>query len=455
MAECSTHSPLRAYIGGMTSRRDHTLAGLITSNVMGGVGLAAGLAAGGLLVQHLSNTALAGLGSALGVLGAAVAAVPLAQLAARRGRRVSIAAGYTVAILGAVVTIAGAVISNLWVTFAGLFLVGSTQATTLQTRYAAADLDQGGVSARRISYVIWAITIGSVLGPNLLGPGAGLGNILGIPELAGPYVIAIVAMLVAIAVVLALVNPPDALADRHGEMTLAQTAVIPVVGEANHAPADPTSRLPQRTVTPIAALRWAYGHPAARFAIVAIAVAHAMMVGLMSMTSVHLREQGEDLAVIGLVISLHILGMWGFSPVFGWACDTYGSIKVATAGLGILLGSVVVAILGGIDTTVWIITIALILLGLGWSAVLVASSAILADVESGEVRLPLQGATDALMHYAGAAAALVSGPVLVWFGYSGLAGLAGAFLLPAGVVGALAWGGRTEGFTARNRPRPR
>ncbi|HHW84076.1 MAG TPA: MFS transporter, partial [Actinomycetales bacterium] len=198
----------------MPAQPDRTFAGLLASNVLGGVGLAAGIAVGGLLVQQLASTSVAGFGSALGVLGAAVAAVPLAQLAARRGRRISIATGYAIAVVGALITILGATTANMWIAFVGLFLVGSTQATTLQTRYAAADLADGQVRARMMSYVIWAITIGSVLGPNLLGPGARLGRALGLPELAGPYVISITAMLAAIAVVLWLVNPPGATFDR-------------------------------------------------------------------------------------------------------------------------------------------------------------------------------------------------------------------------------------------------
>ncbi|MDO5495075.1 MAG: MFS transporter [bacterium] len=427
----------------MASPRSRTFAGLLASNVLGGVGLAAGVATAGLLVQQLASTEWAGFGSALGVLGAAVASVPLAQLAARRGRRISIATGYAIAVIGALITIAGAVTENLWITLIGLFVVGSTHATTLQTRYAAADLESGQVRARAMSYVIWAITIGSVLGPNLLGPGAGLGQALGLPELAGPYVITIVAVLGAIVVVLWLVHPPSSLADlAEGQVRVGAKEAPPSGKEGG-----------KRTSTAISALRWAHGHPMARFAVVAIAVAHAVMVGLMSMTSVHLRDQGADLATIGLVISLHILGMWGLSPVFGWACERFGPNLVTFGGLTILLTAIVLAIIGGFSTTIPVITAALFLLGLGWSAVLVSSSALLASVDSGAVRVPLQGATDALMHYAAAGAALLGGPVLSWFGYSGLAGLAGAFLLPAAVVGVLAWGGRTEGFTAQNRRR--
>ena len=85
----------------MATRRDRTLAGLLASNVLGGVGLAAGIAVSGLLVQQLSGTSWAGLGSALGVLGAAVVAVALTRLASTRGRRISLATGYAIAVIGA------------------------------------------------------------------------------------------------------------------------------------------------------------------------------------------------------------------------------------------------------------------------------------------------------------------------------------------------------------------
>ncbi|MDO5499006.1 MAG: MFS transporter, partial [Propionibacteriaceae bacterium] len=190
---------------------------------------------------------------------------------------------------------------------------------------------------------------------------------------------------------------------------------------------------PTKTVGALAALRWASGHPVARFAVLLIVVGHAVMVGIMSMTPVHLGQHDHGLRAIGLVISLHILGMYALSPLVGLLADRYGAMRTALAGL-ILLG-VTAVLIGGAPTAFGNVTAALVLLGVGWSFTTISGSALLARVDSGEVRVPLQGATDALMNYGGAAAALLGGPLLAWLGFGGLAVVAGALIVPAALVG--------------------
>ncbi|WP_432558962.1 MFS transporter [Granulicoccus sp. GXG6511] len=390
-----------------------SLAALVVGNVLGGIGVASGIAVGALLVASMGGVELAGFGQALSVLGAALLAVPLANLAARRGRRRSLATGYAVAALGALIVLVGAWLGWFWLLLLGLLAFGSAQATNLQTRYAASELATPERRATIMSIVIWATTIGSVLGPNLSSVGAAVGRRIALPDLAGPYLFSLTGFVLAGLVIVLLFAARRA----------------PLTGpEPGPAPAKPA-----KTVGALAALRWASHHPVARFAVLLIVVGHAVMVGIMSMTPVQLGHHGHGLQAVGLVISLHILGMYALSPLVGWLADRFGAMRTSLVGL-ILLGLSAVVILAAPSAFVSV-TIALVLLGVGWSFTTISGSALLARVDAGEVRVPLQGATDALMNYGAATAALLGGPLLAWIGFGGLAIAAGALILPAAAVG--------------------
>ncbi len=389
----------------MSTRR--SLGALILSNVLGGVGVASGIAVGALLTESIGGTALAGVGQALSVLGAGLMAVPLATLATRRGRGDALTTGYAIAALGGLIVLVAGWLGSLWLLFVGLLVFGAAQATNLQTRYAASELADPARRGRTMSIVVWATTIGSVAGPNLSTAGAELGRPLGLPDLAGPYLFSVAAFVLA-----------------------GLSATLLYRRPAGWAPPAETGRRPRGS---LAALGWAFRHPVARFAVVLLITAHAVMVGLMSMTPVHLRGHGQVLTVIGFVISLHILGMYALSPVFGWLADRVGPMKTALLGI-VTLGAAAVLAFGWKDD-VTMVTVALVLLGLGWSAATISASVLLASVDAGDVRVPLQGATDALMSYGGAAAAMLSGPVLVLIGYHGLALACATLLVPAAAIG--------------------
>lgn len=179
----------------MTMRRP--LTALLLGNVLGGVGVASGIAVGALLVASMGGTEMAGVGQALSIFGAAVLAVPLADLATRRGRGHALSLGYVIAAAGALTVLAGAWLGWLPLVLAGLILFGAAQATNLQSRYAASELATPERRATVMSVVLWATTIGSVVGPNLSGPGAKLGTRVGLPELAGPYLFSLAGFVAA------------------------------------------------------------------------------------------------------------------------------------------------------------------------------------------------------------------------------------------------------------------
>ncbi len=398
---------------------------LVAGNILGGVGVASGIAVGALLVEQVGGTSVAGLGQAMSVLGAAVAAVPLVAVATRWGRRWSLTLGYALAVLGGALVVLAAVLGWLVLLLVGLGLFGVAQATNLQSRYAASELAPAATRARTMSVVVWVTTIGSVAGPNLTAAGARLGSHVGVPALAGPYLFSVVAFALA-GMVLSLFFRPGSGAGVH------------VVQRPSAAPTVGASAAPVHAVGALGALRWAVGHPVARFAVVLITVAHATMVMVMAMTPLHMHHDGMSLEVVGIVISAHIFGMYAFSPVFGWLADRYGALRVAIGALGIFAAAIALGLAAAAGGGLAVTMSALVLLGLGWSASLIASSAMLADVDSGSVRVPLQGATDALMNYAGAGAAAVAGPVLALDGFRGVNLVASVLLVPAVVLAVVA-----------------
>lgn len=384
---------------------------LIVTNLLGGVGVAASVAVGALLVERVGGTSLAGIGQALSVLGAAVAAVPLASLAASRGRRWSLGVGYLVAVSGAVVIIAGAITANLLLLLGGLALFGFAQATNLQSRYAATDTVDPARRARAMSIVIWATTIGVVAGPNLTAPADAVGARFGLPELAGPFLFSAVGFVLA--------------------------GLVVVLGYPRLARIDRTPK--ERRVGALAALRWAAGDARARTGVVTVAGSHAVMVAVMVMTPLHMTHSGMGLELVGIVISLHTLGMYAFSPIFGWLADRWGRRSTAWLGAGILAAALVLTFVAGDSEGITLA--ALFLLGLGWSAGTISGSAMVAATEDVDLRIALQGATDATLSYAGAGAAALAGPVFAAAAFPGV-GTIGAVVLAVVVV--VLWMGRRQ-----------
>lgn len=404
------------------------IAVLVVSNLLGGVGVASGVAVGGLIAESLGGTAVAGLGQATSVLGAAIAAIPLASLAAKRGRRTALSLGYAIATIGAALVIASVISSNLVVMLMGLGLFGVSNAVNLQTRYAAADHASPATRARSMSIVIWATTVGAVAGPNLTAPGNNVGLAAGLPNLAGPYLFSVVAFGLG-AIVLAVFLPkPKA----------------PTTAQDTEQPLTPT-------LSTRAALRWAFAHRQARFAVTLTAIAHAVMVLVMVMTPVHMQHHGMSLELVGIVISLHVLGMFALSPVFGILADRIGAVTVSWLGIGIFVAALIMGFVAGAGFGGTTMTaIALVALGLGWSACLISASARVTSLAPDPVRLPLQGATDAGMNFAGAGAAALAGPVLAWGGFEAINALGFILLAPAIIVGLLA----TSRVPAHNETQP-
>ncbi|MBL0887794.1 MFS transporter [Myceligenerans indicum] len=443
---------------GAPAHGRRNIAVLVASNLLGGLGVASGAAVGALLAESLGGTAMGGLAQAAAVLGAAVAAVPLAATAARRGRRMALTWGYGLATLGGLLIITAAVLHQALLFLGAMALYGVATAANLQSRYAAADNAGVAARARSMAIVVWATTVGSVAGPNLAAPGAVLGRMFGLPGLSGPYLFAVVAYVLAGLVLGLFYRDPGAPADAPS------TAPSTAPSGTPSTPPSGTSEDAGRPDGAFGALAWAWRHGRVRFAVVTMAVAHAVMIMVMVMTPLYMQHGGMSLELVGVVISLHVLGMFALSPVFGWLADRWGAVRTAVLGvvlqaLAVVVGFAAAVMSGrgtsaGPDPVASVVTaIALVLLGLGWSAAVIATSALLADVTDPHVRVRLQGACDALMNYAGAGAAALAGPVLAFGGFQAV-NVAGAVLLLPAVIAFLARGRVRGGAALAGRQLP-
>lgn len=404
-------------VGELARVQRRTVAVLSLGQVLGGLAFGATLSLGAVLAAELSgDEAFAGLAAAAVTFGTALTAVPLAAIARRRGRRLALTTGMAVALLGVGLVIAAVGVDAFPLLLVGFLIIGAGQAANLQSRFAAADLATDASRGRDLSIVVWATTIGAVLGPNLTGPGEAVGAAIGMPALTGAYLFTLIAQGLAILVYLVAMRPDPLL--------LAQRVVA-------SAPAG--SRPIARADRPAAA----------RYAIFAVAAAHGTMVSVMAMTPVHLTHlahgatEAATLSIIGLTISLHIAGMYLLSPVFGVLADRVGRVPTILVGQGVLAAALLTASFGQNSTVA--VTVALVLLGLGWSASTVAGSALLTESSSEELRTRRQGLSDFTMSVVGGVGAIVAGAVLGGIGYGGLALVVMALVVASVVLAPLGW----------------
>mgnify|MGYP003338497871 FL=1 len=387
--------------------QDRTVKVLASAQILNGVGVAGTVAAGSLLVSSITDSeTLAGLAQTSSVLGAAALALPLARLTAKGGRRLALSAGYISGVMGALLAIVGGSTRTLPLMLCGTFFVGAASAAGYQARFAAIDLASDEHRARQLSFVVWGLTIGAVAGPNLMEPSGSLAQSLGLPRLVGPYLIAATTLTLATIVIQIFLRPDPFLAARKVETTQSKRS----------------------TKEALAHIR---SNPKALFAILSIAIGHVAMVTVMVMTPVHMAHVEVSLTIIGIVISIHVLGMYAFSPLVGSLSDRIGRIRTIQIGLSTLLLASLVAGFSAPDGAL-VLGIGLFLLGLGWSCTLIAGSAFLTESVSPELKTSVQGASDLVMNLSGAAGGAIAGVVIANLSYGWLCFFAA---IPVSILG--------------------
>ena len=392
-----------------TALQEKTVKVLATAQVLNGVGVAGTVAAGSLLVASITDSeTLAGLAQTSSVLGAAALALPLARLTARGGRRLALSTGFMAGVIGSLFAILGGSQKNIYLMLAGTFLVGAASAAGYQARFAAVDLATNETRAKQLSFVVWGSTVGAVAGPNLMEPAGNVAEQLGLPRLVGPYVVSAVTLTLAIVVIQLFLRPDPFLTAAQQSGALAK-------------PKGSTK----------AALKHIRSNPKALFSILSIAIGHVAMVSIMVMTPVHMAHVDVTLTIIGLVISVHVLGMYAFSPVVGALSDRLGRIRVIQIGVGTLLLSSIVSGFAQADDAITL-GIGLFLLGLGWSCTLIAGSALLTESVVPEMKTSSQGASDLVMNLSGAGGGALAGVIIGTLSYGWLCAFAA---IPVGLLG--------------------
>jgi MFS family permease len=358
------------------------------------------------------NDALAGLPSTLLLLGAASASQPAGYLMQRVGRRWGLALGFFVGLVGMIVGGFAIVTHSFALFLLGLLLIGGARGAVDQSRYAAADAQTPERRARAISTVVFAGTIGAIVGPKLVGPAGNLLSSLGVTPLAGPmWSGALLFGLAGLLIVLLLRPDPR-------DMARAIAAAHPDTRQTSG---------PARTLHQIMRL------PAAHLALAAMVFGQVVMVLIMSVTSLHMHHHQHGLDDVGTVITAHTLGMFGLSMLTGPLADRIGRPLTIAIGALLLIGGSLLAPVSLM--TVWL-AVALFLVGLGWNLCYIAGSSLLSDILAPAERAPVQGSNELAVNLASALSSLSSGVILAVLGYSAL-GLAGACLalVPLALVG--------------------
>ena len=391
-----------------------TLRKLAAAQTLSGLGVTGTFAAGSLLVVQISDSeALAGLVQTSTVVGAALLALPLARWTDKGGRRRSLGFGYFLGSLGALFAFLGGVNRIFPLILIGAAMIGGASAAGYQARFAAVDLASNENRASDLSKVVWASTIGSVLGPNLMEPAGEMALALGLPKLVGPYIVAIVMLFSAATLVTLLLKPDPFLLAREerGEVYKRETRAF------------------RKAFTTIRSI------PQAWLALHAIVIGHIAMVTIMVMTPVHMAHVDVSLRLIGLVISVHVLGMYALSPLVGKVVDKFGRVRTILLGVLILLASALISGLAYADAVVQL-GIGLFLLGLGWSCTLIAGSTLLAESLPDEIKASGQGLSDLSMNGGGALGGALAGLVIAFSSYGWLCAI---MALPVLYLGVKAW----------------
>jgi MFS family permease len=370
------------------------------ASLLGGLAQSVAGAAAALLARDLGGSdAVAGLPQAVLVVGSAVAALAMSAMTRRFGRARVLAAGLAAATVGSVVVVLVVLAGSLLGLLAGTLLLGAGTTAVMLGRYAAADGAPEGARARAMATVLVATTIGAVAGPNLLVPSDVLGRALGLPGLAGAYVVAAACFAVAAGLLLRLPKHQPAAEPEPGRASPGGTAVV---------------------------------------GLTVLALSNLVMVGVMTMGPVHLHHLGVGLGAIGLVQSLHIAGMFAPSPLSGWLADRWGPAPTTALAGAVLVGaSVLAAVAAGAPA---VLGVALVLLGVGWNLGLVAGSTLLtADIPAAE-RPRREGWGEVAMGMAASGGGAASGAVVSGGGYALLASGGAAV---AALVVAAAWRARS------------
>ncbi|SMO57688.1 MFS transporter [Melghirimyces algeriensis] len=414
----SQKSSFRNYIDSPEMQEQlykRTLLIVVISQILGGAGLAAGVTVGALLAQDMLGTeSFAGIPVALFTVGSALAALLVGRLSQRFGRRSGLATGFLAGGIGAIGVVIATVDHNIPLLFASLFIYGAGTATNLQARYAGTDLAKPTQRATAVSIAMGATTFGAVAGPNLVDGMGRFATSLGIPALAGTFILAAIAYILAGLVLLTFLHPDP-------------FVVAKVIAEAQ--------KTDQSTHSTMNSNRLAVNKRGIIVGATVMVLTQIVMIAIMTMTPLHMKHHGHGLNEVGLVIGIHIGAMYLPSLLTGILVDKIGRTTMLFASGAVLLAAGTIAAIAPPDSIIVLIT-ALALLGLGWNCGLISGTALIVDATHPATRAKTQGTIDVLIALAGASGGAFSGIVVAHSSYGALSltgGILSLLLIPVGI----------------------
>jgi len=372
------------------------MATLFVAQVCGSTGQSIVLAVGSILAASITGTnTWSGLPVAVGALGTALASWPLARLMARSGRRPGLALGYSLAIVGALLGMAGVAVRSFPLMLAGMALFGIASTSNLLARYAAADVSTGAQRGRAMGLIVWGSTVGSMIGPNLMGPALRVGALLGIESTASAFLVSVAGYALG-ALLIQIFLRPDPLTLARQAQEIADAGVTAVTARS---------------------LGVILNDVRVQIALATLAVSQFAMISTTSTSPLYLHDQGHNVQTIGLAVSLHLAGMYVTSPLAGWLSDRLGRLLIIGAGAVILILAVMLAGLApGSDRL--LVILALFLNGVGWNMAFVAGSALLTDALAPNERASVQALADLFMGLMGALGSATGGMILGIWGFA-------------------------------------
>ncbi|MCV7149768.1 MFS transporter [Mycolicibacterium pyrenivorans] len=396
VSSISAAFPLSIAARAVLQRR--TLRVLVMGQVAGAAALGAAITVGGFVVEDIVgvSTPWVGVSTAAVTAGSGAMAQILSRVMRRYGRRAGMQSGYGLAAIGGVIACLGVQLSVLAVFLLGLLLYGAGSATNLLARYAATDLAEPEQRGRAMGRILFASTFGAVFGPTLVVPAEHLGVAwFGLDFYAGPWLFSSFFFACA-AVNVAVRLRPDPL----------------LVSAAEHGVS--TGERPIRLRDSVRAIA---ASPTARLALLAMVTAQAVMVGVMAMTPIDMKAHDHE-AVSSLVVSVHIAGMFAFSPLVGRYADRRGRLAALRAGSLVLLAACGLSALS--SDNVALMFVAMFALGVGWTLALIGGSSLLIEHVPWEYRVPVQGTADLTTAVCGGLASVVCGIIMNWTGFTAL-----------------------------------
>lgn len=364
---------------------------VMLSQIFGGAGLAAGITVGALLARDMLGTeSYAGLPVFLFTLGSAGAALVVGRMSQRFGRRTGLAAGFLTGGIGSIGVVFAAIWGNVFLLFLSLVIYGAGTATNLQARYAGTDLASTKQRGTAISVAMVATTFGAFAGPNLVGVMGSFAESIGVPALAGPFILAGVAYILAGIVLFALLRPDPLMVSRF---------------ISDQQKRDQAASGEQEVEGPAVNSRGVF------LGATVMVITQIVMVAIMTMTPVHMGHHGHSLNAIGMVIGIHVAAMYLPSLVTGVLVDKAGRVAmVVAAGITLLAAGLVAAFAPG--ESLFVLILALALLGLGWNFGLISGTALIVDSTKPSARAKTQGTVDVLIALAGATGGGMSGMIV-------------------------------------------